>query len=64
MRAGIVVTPEELLFLNNFSAIFIYQKRNGTGNVSPVTAWFKAHNFSCGGTNALSPERKITEIIN
>lgn len=43
MRAGIVVTREELLFLDNFSAIFICQWSKGIGNTSAVTAWLKAH---------------------
>lgn len=57
MRAGIVVTPEELVFLDNFCAIFIYQRGKGSGNISSVTAWFKAHEFS-RRKNLCSPPRK------
>lgn len=37
MRIGIVVTPEELLFPDNFSAIFICQRGKAIGKPSMVT---------------------------
>lgn len=37
MRIGIVVTPEELLFPDNFSAIFICQRGKAIGKTSAVT---------------------------